>query len=200
MLHTKSVEPKLLELLNFLMEHELFKGYVLVGGTALALQIGHRLSVDIDLFGQSEIDHDQYLEILKQAGKVQTIKRSKNILILTVNDIKIDFVDYKYPFITPFVIQQNIRLASLQDIAAMKLNAIAGRGVKKDFIDLYYLLQYFSFYEMLDFYNKKYPDGSEFIVRKSVVYFDDADKESSPEVFDNVSWDLMKKEIIKKVL
>ncbi len=171
---------------------------MLVGGTALALQIGHRLSVDIDLFGQTKIEHDEYLDLLKQAGKVQNIKRSKNILILSVNGIKLDFVDYKYPFIYPFINQQNIRLASLQDIAAMKLNTIAGRGVKKDFIDLYYLLQHFTFDEMLDFYLTKYLDGSEFTVRKSVVYFDDADKESSPEVYEKVSWELMKKEIVKR--
>lgn len=128
MLHTKSVEPKLLELLNFLMEEELFKEFVLVGGTALALQIGHRLSVDLDLFGKSEINHDDFLLTLSKAGHVQTLKKSKHMLIIALNGIKVDFVNYAYPLINPIIKEGNIRLASIQDIAAMKLNAIAGRG------------------------------------------------------------------------
>jgi predicted nucleotidyltransferase component of viral defense system len=200
MLQTKSVEPKLLELLNFLMEEELFKEYVLVGGTALALQIGHRKSTDLDLFGKSEISHDDFLQALAHAGRVQTLKKSKNMLIVTLNDIKVDFVNYTYPLIYPVVSVGNIRLASIQDIAAMKLNAIAGRGVKKDFIDVYYLLKQFTFKELIDFYLNKYPDGSEFIVRKSMVYFDDADSESTPIIFDGTGWEQVKEEIIKHVM
>ena len=90
------------------------------------------------------------------------------------------------------------RLASKEDIAAMKLNAIAGRGSKKDFIDIYYLFKEYSFDELLKFYNAKYPDGSEFLVRKSILYFDDADTEISPELFNKIKWSEMKSEIIKK--
>ncbi|MFN5545407.1 MAG: nucleotidyl transferase AbiEii/AbiGii toxin family protein, partial [Bacteroidota bacterium] len=137
---------------------------------------------------------------LAHAGRVKTLKKSKNMLIVTLNDIKVDFVNYTYPLIYPIVSVGNIRLASIQDIAAMKLNAIAGRGVKKDFIDVYYLLKQYTFKELIDFYLNKYPDGSEFIVRKSMVYFDDADSESTPIIFDGTGWEQVKEEIIKHVM
>lgn len=82
----------------------------------------------------------------------------------------------------------------------MKLNAIAGRGVKKDFIDVYYLLKQFTFKELIDFYLNKYLDGSEFIVRKSMVYFDDSDSEYTPIIFDGTGWEQVKEEIIKHVM
>jgi hypothetical protein len=95
MLQTQTVAPQPLELLNKIMAEKLFSDFNLVGGTALALQIGHRNSVDIDLFGQSEIKTDQFIEKLTEYGKVKIIQKSKNILITQVNNIKVDFVNYK---------------------------------------------------------------------------------------------------------
>lgn len=156
MLHLKSVNNELLELLNHLMQEEKLKDFVLVGGTALALQVGHRVSIDIDLFGRSNLDQDDILDTLYSYGTIQLIKKSENILILSLNGIKVDVVNYRYPWIGNIDTVQNIRFASLSDIAAMKLNAIAGRGSVKDFIDLYVLLEQFTLREMLNFYNEKY--------------------------------------------
>jgi hypothetical protein len=125
MLQTKSVQPKLLELLICLMQEEEFKDFILVGGTSLALQLGHRISIDIELFGSCEIDELLFIETLEKYGKVNVLKKSKNILICSVDGIKVDFVNYKYPLIDNYTIIDNIRLASIKDIAAMKLNAIA---------------------------------------------------------------------------
>ncbi len=97
---------------------------------------------------------------------------------------------------------ENIRMLSMKDISAMKLNAIAGRGSKKDFIDLYYLLQKFSLEEMLNLYNKKYFDGSEFMVLKSLTYFADADADTqiTPQMFDKTfDWEICKQKIIDEV-
>ena len=198
MLYTKSVEPELLELLKFLMSKEIFNDFVLVGGTSLALQIGHRKSVDIDLFGQCEISQEEFMNELNQYGDVHLIKKNNNILIVSINGIKVDFVNYNYPLLKPILLIDGHRLASKEDIAAMKLNAIAGRGSKKDFIDIYYLFKEYSFDELLELYNAKYPDGSEFLVRKGILYFDDADAEISPELFNKIEWSEMKSEIIKK--
>jgi hypothetical protein len=85
------------------------------------------------------------------------------------------------------------------DIAAMKLNAIAGRGSKKDFIDLYFLLKEFSLAKLLSFYEKKYEDGSVFMVLKSLTYFEDADVQQQPKMFVEFNWELCKKTIIEKV-
>jgi predicted nucleotidyltransferase component of viral defense system len=179
------------------MNQKEFDNFVLVGGTALSLQIGHRISVDIDLFGNCDLEDFAFSEILSGFGETTILKKSKRIQIFSVNGIKVDLVDYNYKLISAPSIIDGIRLASEMDIAAMKLNAIAGRGSKKDFIDFYYLGKKFSLDEMIKFYNEKYPDGSEFMVRKSLTYFDDADKDDMPLMTDNIDWDEIKNSIIE---
>jgi len=182
------------------MEEPLFKNFNLVGGTALSLQIGHRNSIDIDLFGEQEIDQNGFIETLKKFGDVLIKTSSKNILITEINTIKVDFVNYKYKLLDkPFEIDQ-IRMLTDKDIAAMKLNAIAGRGSKKDFIDLFFLLKKYSLNEMISFYNQKYTDGSEFMVQKSLTYFDDADEQLSPKMLDDFNWETCKQKIIEEVI
>ena len=192
MLFTATVKPELLELLNAMMNESTFDSFVLVGGTSLALQYGHRDSIDLDFFGNQPIDEELFLSKLSLFGSVRWIKKSDNILICTVNDIKVDLVSYPYTWIGPVIHVNKLRLASDRDIAAMKLNAIAGRGSKKDFIDLYFILQRFSLNEVISFYNEKYPDGSLFMVLKSLSYFEDADLELSPKMYIDVQWDEIK--------
>lgn len=197
MLQTQTIQPKLLELLTKIMSSEVFKDFLLVGGTSLALQIGHRFSIDIDMFGNSEIDEIEFTEELSILGKVTILKKSKNIIIYSINGIKVDFVNYKYPLLEKPIIIDNIRMVSDKDIAAMKLNAIAGRGSRKDFIDLYFLLKKYNLRELIAFYNKKYEDGSEFMVLKSLTYFDDAEKEEMPMMFQKITWEEIKNTILK---
>lgn len=200
MLQTQTVVPKLMELLKSIMREPLFENYFLVGGTALALQIGHRNSIDIDLFGHCEINQNEYIEILKSFGDVVVTTSSKNILIAKINEVKVDFVNYNYPLLdTPLEIE-GIRMLSKVDIAAMKLNAIAGRGSKKDFIDLYFLMNYFTLREMLDYYNQKYANGSEFLVCKSLTYFDDADEQLDVKMYQELDWGECKQKIIDEVI
>ena len=89
---------------------------------------------------------------------------------------------------------------SLEDIAAMKLNAISGRGGKKYFIDLYFLLQTFSLKEMMGLYNKKYEDGSHFLLLKSLVYFEDAEKEEMPIMTKPTTWKKIKQRILQETI
>lgn len=199
MLQTQAVDIKLLELLTKVMENPVFSAFNLVGGTSLALQIGHRKSVDIDLFGNYEIDFHQFITTLQTIGKVVVLKQSKNILVTTINGIKVDFVNYKYPLILEIIKFNNLRLISLEDICAMKLNAIAGRGSRKDFIDIYFLLNYFSLSEMIEFYNRKFEDGSQFMVLKSMTYFDDAETEETPFMLKNFDWNICKNTLINAV-
>lgn len=200
MLQTQTTSVELLELLKKLMSEDFFKDFILVGGTSLALQIGHRNSVDIDLFGNQEIDTTIFIEILSLLGKVEVKQTSKNIFISEINKIKVDFVKYKYPLLHNFIEIDGIRLASKQDIAAMKLNAILGRGSKKDFIDLFFLLKDFSLEEMMTFYQQKYSDGSLFLLQKSLTYFGDADEQPQPKMYHNFNWETCKQKIIEEVL
>jgi len=181
------------------MNENLFSDFNLVGGTSLALQMGHRNSIDIDLFGDSEINPELFIEILTSFGDVTVTQRSKNILITKINDIKVDFVNYKYPLLNDYLVVDNIRMLSMKDIAAMKLNAIAGRGSKKDFVDLFFLLEKFSMEEILQFYKQKYADGSLFMVQKSLTYFEEANPQLEPKMFKGFNWEICKQKILEEV-
>ena len=198
MLQTQTVSAECLELLKNISNSEFFSDFLLVGGTSLALQIGHRNSIDLDFFGNVEIQQDLFLKELEGFGDVETLKKSKNIIITIVNGIKVDFVNYTYPLVSEIVIEDNIKLASKKDIAAMKLNAISGRGTKKDFIDLYFLLNEFSLDEMVDFYRIKYTRHSEFQMLKSIPYFEDAEKDEPPHIFLDFDWGSCKEKITKE--
>lgn len=199
MLQTQTVVPNLLELLKKIMKEDLFKDFFLVGGTSLSLQIGHRNSIDIDLFGNSKINQEVFTEKLKTFGNVIITQSSNNLMLLNVNGVKVDFVNYTYPLLESPLEIDGIRMHSKKDIAAMKLNAIAGRGSKKDFIDLYFLLNEFSLKQILNFHKEKYHDGSEFLVIKSLSYFEDANSQLNPKMFLEFNWEKCKEKIIEEV-
>lgn len=200
MLQTQAVSAELLELLRFLMTRDEYKGLYLVGGTALALQLAHRLSVDIDLFGDMELEEATFIAPLYDRGSCVLLKKSKHILILNVQGIKVDFVHYPYRLLDDPMDWDGIRMLSRRDIGAMKLNAISGRGSRKDFIDLFFLLKEFSLRELLSFYQRKYPEGSEFLVVKSLHYFDDAEQEAMPVMLQPVLWETIKQTIREALL
>ena len=196
MLYKSTVSETTFKLLEKLQSIDEFSKLRLVGGTALALQIGHRISVDLDLFGDIEFDS----ELLNDFSKVQAIKKSKNINIFEINNIKVDIVNYAYPWLDQELHIDNIRLASLKDIAAMKIAAVTGRGSKKDFVDLFFLLRAFSFNEIISFYEQKYSDASIYLALKSLVYFDDADIDPPLNMLIDIPWEEVKDRIRKEVI
>ena len=195
MLFYKTIDTKTLELLKGLQKIPALSEMRLAGGTSLALQLGHRKSIDIDLFGNIHSDEYTLSKSLDDLGKVTTLKKSENINILLIDYIKVDIVNYHYPWIEKPINEDNLVLAGQKDIAAMKLAAITGRGTKKDFIDLFFLLKRFSLKEILTFYNQKYKDGSEFLVLKSLSYFDDADEDEDPIMLIPYDWSEIKNRI-----
>ena len=199
MLQTQTVLPATLELLKSLMSQPELKNFALAGGTSLSLQIGHRISVDLDFFGNSPFEIDEMLDLLHTLGKVSILKQSRNILITEVNGVKVDFVNYRYPLLRNILEIDGIRLVSTADIAAMKFSAVAGRGRKRDFTDIYFLLQTFSLAEIMSFYNTKYNDGSEMMVARSLTYFDDADGDQDMQMLKKAPWNTVKKTILKAV-
>lgn len=196
MLHTTTVYPATLELLRELMKLPALEGFNLAGGTALALQIGHRISVDLDFFGDVDFEGITILDSLRDIAEIKIINQSRAILILNVNGIKVDFVRYRYPLLHPVREMDGVRLFSILDIGSMKLAAITNRGRKRDFFDLFFILRAYSLRHLLEAYNDKYSDGSEFLVRKSLVYFEDAEEDDIPSVFDkSVTWPIVKRTI-----
>jgi predicted nucleotidyltransferase component of viral defense system len=200
MLQIQTIEPKTLELLKKLMQKEYLNSFVLVGGTALALQLGNRKSIDLDLFSTADFLSDKLLiELLKEFDVVINNQQMQT-LISSINNIKVDFIRFHYPFIRPLIFIDTIRMASIEDISAMKLDAITGRGSKKDFFDLFFLLQTYSLDELFSFYKEKYPHQTTFHVARSLTYFDDAEMQPNPIVFDKkITWEVVKNEIIKHI-
>ena len=199
MLHLSTVDSTTLELLKKLQSIPILHNTRLVGGTALALQIGHRKSVDLDFFGTVDASKDELTMALEQIGSLVVLKESPHIHIYQLNNVKIDVVDYQYSWIDDAVVMQGIRMASLRDIAAMNITAIIGRGTKKDFIDIAFLLQRFSINKILDFYSQKYPDGSTFMAMKSLAYFDDAEEDIMPYMLTDISWEKIKSQILSEI-
>lgn len=197
MLYYETIDSPTLELLRKLLAIPAFTDLRLVGGTSLALQYGHRKSIDIDLFGSIDLDGDTLSSILSTTGEIKRLNNQANIHLYTINGIKVDIVHYPYPWIDTLNIQDQLRLASDKDIGAMKLAAITGRGTKKDFIDLYELLQRYSLSDLVGFYEQKYHDGSVFLVLKSLVYFEDANNEIDPFLLRDYSWEEVKEHIRK---
>lgn len=200
MLSLQTVYPDTLELLNSIMQSPVLSEMRLVDGTSLALQYGHRRSVDLDFFGTLTCDVDELTEALReQVGQLTLLSASKTIRAYNIRNVKVDIVNYNYPWIEQAVEENGIRLASPKDIAAMKVNAVIGRGTKKDFVDIYYLLQHYSFEDLMRFYSEKYTDGSEYRALLSMTYFDDVDSQTMPYMFEDISWDVIKKRICKEV-
>ncbi len=199
MLCLETIEPDTLELLNALQRDPVFAGSRLVGGTALALQLGHRKSVDLDFFGQLPVSGIELEQALSVFGSVALANRSRLVETYFVRDIKVDFVDYPYPWLDMAVEIGGLRLASPRDIAAMKLSAITSRGSRKDFVDLAFLLERYPLSEMLTFYGQKYENASQFLVLKSLTFFEDAEETPMPLMLKPRNWTWVKQQVSNAV-
>ena len=199
MLSYRTVKPHTLELLKALAKQPELSETRLVGGTSLALQYGHRSSIDLDFFGNVSADTPELEKMLCKLGEVKTLGQNKNVKTFMLDGVKLDIVNYDYPWIDAPVVEDEIVLASTKDIAALKINAIEGRGTKKDFIDVYALLQHYTLKEILTFYKQKYSTHSLFRALLSLSYFDDADPQMMPTMYIPETWDVMKRYIIEEV-
>lgn len=199
MLSLRTIEPHTLELLKALMQEPVLSELRLVGGTALALQYGHRSSIDLDLFGKIDIDGYELQSILSKYGTLKVENETKIIHQYYIDNIKVDVVNYPFEWISDVIEDNGVRLASPIDIAAMKVNAIEGRGTKKDFIDMYMLLQHYSLEEIIAFYQQKYPNYSIFRALRSLTYFEDAEDQFMPQMFIEDTWESIKQYITNQV-
>ncbi len=181
MLQKSTVTGATYTLLVQLMDDTNFKDFYLVGGTSIALRIGHRTSIDLDLFTQKDFDINELRTHLAQNYNFQSSFESKNTLKGFIDGVFIDCITYNYPFIRPIETYDNnrIRMLSLEDIVAMKLSAITDNGTRvKDFVDIAYLSTKFSLNDMLSFYEKKYTGTTILSPLKALLYFSDIDFET----------------------
>ena len=204
MLQTQSVYPATLELLKQLMTFEPLAKFNLVGGTALALQFGHRISVDLDFFSYAKFNRDHVKLAIESYAQKEGLSLEWEViedvtLIGMLNNIKVDIIRYPYSLIDDLVIEDGIRLLSAKDITPMKLSAIAQRGSKKDFFDFYELLNVYSLGEMMGFYREKFPHTDTTYLLRSLTYFEDAEIQDDPIMIKKYTWKQVKTKVEKTV-
>jgi len=177
-------------------------GIYLAGGTAAAIHLGHRLSIDLDFFLPSEFDPQELLKVIKNAGiRVSDAKFGPGTLYCIINETKVSFLHYSYPLLEETEGFEGARLASLLDIALMKIIAIASRGSRKDFIDLFFILKKIKLGAILEKFSEKFPEGAlePYHYIKSLTYFDDAENDPMPRMLVACKWDKVKSTIRQAV-
>jgi hypothetical protein len=180
------------------MQDEKFNGFNLAGGTALALYLGHRKSIDLDIFTQNDFDSGNLEEYLIDKYDFKSSYLEKNTLKGTIEDVKIDCITYNYPYIEPpFQSKENVRLFSIKDITAMKLSVIADNGTRiKDFIDIACLSSELSLEEMIKTYEKKFPNSNSIRPLRGLTYFQDINfKEPVQMINGPLKWDVIEKRL-----
>lgn len=176
MLHAETVSPETLDLIKRVMADKELNAFYLVGGTALALKTGHRISIDIDMFTGDDFDANQLSEYLKLNYETEILHTENNTCIGYIENIKADFIAHKYPLINNIEATQGMRILSLLDIGAMKLNAIVQNGSRlKDFVDVYFLLEQYSLHEIMNAHQRKYANANRDIVFKALLFHGDID-------------------------
>lgn len=176
-------------------------GSYLGGGTAIALQIGHRKSLDLDFFTQTQFNEAQWQQKLEEEVGFDLIQKDWQTLVGSVQDIKFSLFYYKHALIGETKDFYNIKLASLEDLSAMKLDTVISRGTRRDLIDIYFLAQKFSLSSMFEFYDRKFGNfkDREIMIKKALIYFEDAEKDETPDMLIPFDWNelitFFKKEI-----
>jgi hypothetical protein len=197
MLHLETIESHTLDILRRLQGLPELSNTRLVGGTALALQLGHRISVDLDVFGSWDYSTD-LVSLFAEIGKVEKQSGSPDgrMQFFFIDDIKVDCVSYDmYEWLEPAIEEDGVRLAGIKDIGAMKINAITNRGTRKDFVDLVRLLDEYSLDDIFKWYRSKYPQANPALALRSLSYFVDAEMMPMPKMLIDFDWQMAKDKI-----
>lgn len=196
-----SNQTEILLKLSFLSE----SGFYLAGGTALALQLGHRTSLDFDFYNIHHFDRKKLYDKIDEHFKNESLKISerKDTLFCNIKGIDLSFFWYSYPLITKPTIIKGVTVAGLADIAAMKLVAISHRPVKRDYIDIFFLLKKFTLKEMFGFVTRKYPKFNQYFAIRALTYFEDIKDDQKQRAIriltPNFSWEEAKEKIFAEV-
>ena len=195
MLHTKILAAGTLRVLRRLMEDPSMAPFYLVGGTALALRLGHRLSIDLDLFRDDSFSAGELLAHLRGWPGFREVSKAPNTINAYLDGVKVDLISYRYPRLEPIAVIDGVRLLGEPDLAAMKLSAVCSRGRKKDFFDIAALLDRHPLKLMLDWFQQKYEGSERFMVVRSLSYFGDAESDPDPGPLDGTDWEVVKQKL-----
>lgn len=189
------------EILDRLKKTDYISGFYLTGGTGLAMQIGHRQSDDLDFFTENEFKPESLQKGLEKIGHLENVQLENGTLNCFLNQVELQFLHYPYKLLKKKISWHGIFLSSTLDIACTKLLTISSRGSKKDFIDLYFLLNQYSLSFLFKKLEEKFPKTSynKPHILKSLIYFEEANKQPSPKMHKKINWDTVKEKIKKEV-
>jgi len=201
MLHKEILTPETLSLLKTLMKDSNLQSFNLVGGTALSLYIGHRMSIDLDLFTPNSFDARRLSNHLTQEYGFKENFIEKDTLKGTINGVFVDLLTYPYQLLAPVNVEEDIRLLSIRDLASMKLATITDVGTRmKDFIDVAWLSTMYSLDDMIEDYTQKYPGTSGVTTCKALLYYDDMNKNELIQLINGkFSWKKVEERLQKMV-
>ncbi len=203
MLQRSTIEPSTLDLLKQLLDLPALNSFYLVGGTALALKFGHRISVDLDLFSIVDFDKKELIKVLSENYSTFKYREDNNTigLFCKINNIKVDLVKHHwFKTIDKADELEGIRMFGNKDLLAMKVSAILKRGQKKDFYDLAELLKIYKISDCIDFYKEKFPTHQIIIsIPHAITYFEDAETSPDPVSLYGKTWEDVKKELQQHV-
>jgi hypothetical protein len=191
--------------LEILIKKAMLKNFYLVGGTGAALQLKHRVSLDLDFFSKKDIDTKTLIQKIKTQGKFSIERETENTLIGIFNGTRVSFLKYDYPLLFDLKQIKGIKIADLRDIGCMKIDAVSSRGMKRDFVDLFFICrEAISLKNLLSLFKKKYKsvNYNRLHILKSLVYFEDAENNPMPRMILPTSWQEVKnffKEEIRKI-
>lgn len=200
MLQQNAIPPATLELLKEISAFKELESFGLGGGTSIALRLGHRLSVDLDFFTNTEFDTSGLFQVITKKFPSSELLFEKNqTMLFSINDVKVDFVLYPFPWLMPFNIIDGMQLLSLNDIIPMKLQAVSNRNAKKDYWDIAALLKQYTLDEMLNIFMMKFPQIDTGFIIHSLTDFEKADSELDPDTYHNITWGEIKFQLITEV-
>lgn len=195
-LHWNTVTPDMHVILKQFSNTPTGAKFYLAGGTALSLQLGHRLSVDLDFFSPTEDIPTirPALELVLAPFDFTLADSAWGNLVYLVQNVRVGFYGYGYELVAPLVETPEARLASVKDIALMKLDALLARAARKDFYDLYFICQQISLREILNLAPKKYPHTRDFEAQsvKRLTYFESAEQDPDPTLLQPINWNQVK--------
>ncbi len=193
--YRESLSPSAERALTDLQRASVLEGFYLAGGTGLALHLGHRRSADLDFFSSEPFDEEPLLQKVQQLNGFSLVAKGTGALHARIEDTKVSFLSYAYPLLFPLESFLDAMVADAREIACMKISAIAGRGTKRDFVDLYAVSKQHGLRSLVELFRKKFAQASYSLVHvlKSLTYFADAEKDPMPDMLAPVSWDQVKR-------
>jgi hypothetical protein len=198
--HSNTISSATQAALVSLRDSSILEGFYLAGGTALSLQMGHRISLDLDFFARDHFNEDALVQRVQVLSGFALAAKAPFTIHATIEGIKVSFLGYAYPILFPTDTFLDVSVADPRDIACMKVSAISSRGAKRDFVDLYVCAKQFGLDEILRLFGNKYAQTrwSRTHILKSLTYFAGAEKDPMPRMLAPVDWSEVKQFFLRE--